>query len=548
MSGFNSNYFNRHLINDMRNALNSVFIEEEKTSARNLEQWRERQDSQRADRIATGQARNAAKNAERETARAAAAAAAAAPAAGTPAVGTPAAPVPQGAAGKNPPATNKTRDLPRAGQINTNPSDWEQLGGRPRSINNADGSFNISPAARAQAQTNRDAISTGRAETGSGLSRMARGADGRPVSSYVNPNSPEGRVEASIAAGKEPDLQRDPNTGRLDPTRSARNLDRDATAAGNVAFDASVENDLGIENASGMNKSELNRQTSDVVAQRTLDIDHKLRGDDIRTHGQMPAGAVGSNTQATRIARETDRRRISDLVRGNNRSVNLNPVGRGRDFSGGNAQQVGQLSEPTLAQPRRLPSNFVDPSTENQNERNAQQRDSQFSKPTAPKPTGSTPTAQTTSARTGTSNFNTAKEPPFNQPSFNTANEAPPQEVADTAAKSAVEEKEKKRIETATSTRTTSDAAKQYVLDRRLQDKRNAEDERAERAARFGPTPRPPSNFVDPSADRDLPMWNGTIGPNGGQRATPAGSTKSTIKPVSLTKPKTPPQTFFPMR
>jgi hypothetical protein len=46
----------------------------------------------------------------------------------------------------------------------------------------------------------------------------------------------------------------------------------------------------------------------------------------------------------------------------------------------------------------------------------------------------------------------------------------------------------------------------------------------------------------------DETMWNGTIGPNGGQRAKPADSPKPTLKVENTVKPKTPPQTFFPMR
>ena len=205
------------------------------------------------------------------------------------------------------PAATPTAVPRRDGQIDNNPV-LSPVNGRPLSINPNDGSFNISPAARAQAQTNRDAISTGRAETGSGLSRMARGADGRPVSSYVNPNSPEGRVEASIAAGKEPDLQRDPNTGRLDPTRSARNLDRDATAAGNAAFDTSVKTNLGIDNASGMSKSDLESKARDVRRQDTSRVEGEVRAADVKKNGQMPTDAVGSNTQAMRIAKEQARR------------------------------------------------------------------------------------------------------------------------------------------------------------------------------------------------------------------------------------------------
>jgi len=223
------------------------------------------------------------------------------------------------AAERNSAGTSAPKPAPAAvprrdGQIDNKPVMGRN--GRPLSINPNDFSFNISQAARDQAQSNRDAISNARAETGSGLSRMARGADGRPVSSYVNPNSPEGRVEASIAAGNEPDLQRDPNTGRLDPTRSARNLDRDATAAGNAAFDKSVKSNLGIDNASRMNTSELDRKARDVRKQDTSRVEGEVRAADAKL-GPMPTDAVGSNTQAMRIAKETERRRgFTDSLKG----------------------------------------------------------------------------------------------------------------------------------------------------------------------------------------------------------------------------------------
>lgn len=474
MSGFNSNYFNRHLINDMRNALNSVFIGEEQTSARNLEQWRERQDSQRADRIATGQANNAAAKvakAERETARAQMATAVPNPA-------TPPAAVVRG---------------PRAGEINTDSAKWEQKNGRPLSIN-PDGSFNISQKTLDQAQANRNP------ET----------AESPPRKRYVNPNSPEGRVEASIAAGKEPDMQRDRGGRIITNDRGVQDPDAVGYAAGQRAFDASIAADARAAKA-----------LKDLTIMNTRNEIPTKRGGSPQPSGKSSAPQLTGDALVASATDSLDRAALRHSA------VTSAPKpatpASFADTADGVRQSWGIRPSANIPQ---------DPNDGRNDENN-------FNR---------TPTAQTTSARTGTSNFNTANEAPFNQPSFNTANEAPPQEVADTAAKSAAEEKEKKRIETTTSARTTSDAAKQYVLDRRLQDERNAEDERAERAARFGPTPRPPSNFVDPSADRDLPMWNGTIGPNGGQRATPAGSTKSTIKPVSLTKPKTPPQTFFPMR
>jgi hypothetical protein len=221
----------------------------------------------------------------------------------------------------------------------------------------------------------------------------------------VNPNSPEGRVEASIAAKNEPDMQRDPNTGRLDPTRSARNLDRDATAAGNAAFDASVSTDLGIENASGMNRSELDRQTRDVVTQRTLDMDHKLRGDDIRTHGQMPAGAVDSNTQAAKQA--AARRRAKQ---DNDDLADSQALGSGqmtaalRNLSSKYAtMQTGP--QPGYVEPASAPAPAAQPKRANQANTPTDFADPNRPMQTAPKPAGSTPSASFADAVNGVRQF-----------------------------------------------------------------------------------------------------------------------------------------------
>lgn len=327
------NKLNAHLTQSLKESIYKI-MEEESTSARNLEQFRERQASNRAERQARGQEINAAK---RE----------------------------------------------RTAQINAKTA---ELGSRDNAMTalnkSADFQRLSGTASRGQGQQNTFGGENQRTETSSGVSRMARGADGRPVSSYVNQTTgAQARVAKDVASGKLP-----ASFGQYQGNRLPMDLAKERENAGNAAFDKSVEDDLDIENASGMNRSDLESKANEVVAQRTLNIDHRLRGDDIRTHGQMPPGAVGSNTQAVRIAKETERRRMADIFRGNNRSVNLNPVGRGRDFRGGNAQQVGQLSEPTLTQPRPRPSNLVDPSTQRQDERDAQQRDSQFSKPTVPKP------------------------------------------------------------------------------------------------------------------------------------------------------------------
>lgn len=242
------NKLNAHLTQSLKESIYKI-MEEESTSARNLEQFRARQDSNRAERQARGQEINAAK---RE----------------------------------------------RTAQINAKTA---ELGSRDKAMDTLSKSADFQrlsgTASRGQGQQNTFGGENQRTETSSGVSRMARGADGRPVSSYVNPNSPQGRVDADVKSDKLP-----ASFGEYQGNRLPMDLAKERENAGNVAFDKSVENDLDIDNASGMNRSELESKAKDVVAQRTLNMDMKLRKADIEQNGQMPAGAVGSNTQAAKQA------------------------------------------------------------------------------------------------------------------------------------------------------------------------------------------------------------------------------------------------------
>jgi len=509
MSGFNNNYFNRHLINDMRNALNSVFIEEEKTSARNLEQFRERQASDRADRIATGKANNAAKDAakaERAAARTAAEKPAPAPAS------APTAPAAAPAAAVR---------GPNAGKINTDPTNVTMGdNGRPRSIN-LDGSFNISPEAQVQAAANR---TPGPTET-------------PPRERYVNRNSPEGRVEASITAGKEPDLPRAPGNRIITNDRGVQDPDSVGYAAGQRAFDASIAADARASAKAAADARAAADDTEELEdsipnngglltqlrgAIRGQNNDRQEAGADARapkpatpaptapTAAQTtdtPAPTAPTAPIAARSSPQINTSGIPSRLR--NAFERLNQLDAPEAPTAPTAPTTGTPAQPTASSgdtvngvrqswqdspprpsqnirqdpnngrndvnnfnriPKPRPFNLVDPSTQRQDERDVQQRDSQFSKSTAPKPAGSTPSVQ----------------PPvkYGEGRSNSDKFVPPQ------------------------------------------------------------NPRSSSGM----ADNDLRMWNGTIGPNGGQRANPAGSTKSTVKPASTVKPKTPPQTFFPMR
>lgn len=126
---------------------------------------------------------------------------------------------------------------------------------------------------------------------GGGFS-VGRGVGGKPVitggSGYVSPNSAEARVRADVEAKKLP-----ASFGDYQGNRLPMDLAKERENAGNAAFDQSINDDLGIENASKMNRNELESKAKDVVAQRTLDLDQKLRSKDYEDNGEMPNVKVG---------------------------------------------------------------------------------------------------------------------------------------------------------------------------------------------------------------------------------------------------------------
>jgi len=519
MSGFNNNYFNRHLINDMRNALNSVFIEEEKTSARNLQQSRERLDSDRAERQARGKANNAAK-AEQAAARKAAAAAPAAP---TAAGATPAAPAAAGAPATPVAAPAAAQRGARAGEINTDSTKWEQLQGRPRSINQ-DGSFNISQETLDRAQANRNPDPT---ET---PTRQR----------YVNPNSPEGRVNADVKSGKLP-----ASFGQYQGNRLPMDLAKEREDAGNAAFDTSVKDNLGIKNASGMNRSELDRQTRDAARRNIeteLNMAKELNGEGLDKQYPSisttdPAGVakvkadriaaaavrVADADAEYRLARQTaDAKRSADAANTAAKSSPAAPKAAtpAPAASSGDQRKFGELSIP---------------GTSNLN--------AGTKAPAAPAAAPAAPAASSGDQRKfgelsipGTSNLNAGTKAPA----------APTAPTAPTAAE------QQQRFDNWDSGKsgnpkgTPNDSVSRQVgYD--VESSRNRTSEalrQSQRAEELVNKSKESKKVVE----SNLSMWNGTIGPNGGQRAKPAGSPKPTLKVENTVKPKTPPQTFFPMR
>ena len=74
----------------------------------------------------------------------------------------------------------------------------------------------------------------------------ASGRTIKPNSSfrYVNPNSPEGRIEASIAAGNEPDMKRDSSGRIITNARGVQDPNAVGYAAGEKAYQETLRSEL----------------------------------------------------------------------------------------------------------------------------------------------------------------------------------------------------------------------------------------------------------------------------------------------------------------
>ena len=221
------NNLNDHVTQNLKESIYKI-LEEGPTSERNLAQFRERQAASRAERQARGQEINAARR-ERNAQIAA--------------------------------ETAKQGGY-RYGALQTlnKNVEFQKLS---------------ATANRGQGQQNTIGGEHQRTETSSGVSRMARGADGRPVSSYVNPNSPEGRIEASIAAGNEPDLPRDPRTGRLySGNRTPMQNQDDVNYIGKQAYDKSIGFDT-----TGMNQQQIRDRVRERVRQNTAQVRSEVQAE-----------------------------------------------------------------------------------------------------------------------------------------------------------------------------------------------------------------------------------------------------------------------------
>lgn len=247
------NNLNDHVTQNLKQSIYKV-LEEGPTSERNLQQFRERMAANRAareERAKEFQKQKAAEAAARNTPQAKAERA-------------------KRAEESKAKQAEFARTHPNAGKISYNPNSKASI--------NPDGSFNISPQQQAQAQVNRDAVAAGRAQDAERTARLGvppqqavqgYDASGRTIKpnpnfKYVNPNSPEGRIEASIAAGNEPDLPRD-SSGRI--VTNAKGV-QDPNAVGYAAGQAEYDKSLGFSTA-GMSQQQIRDQVRQRVATNT---------------------------------------------------------------------------------------------------------------------------------------------------------------------------------------------------------------------------------------------------------------------------------------
>jgi hypothetical protein len=222
------NNLNNHVTQNLKESIYKI-LEEGPTSERNLAQFRERQAASRAERQARGREINAAR---------------------------------------------AERKAQIAAEMSKN-----VLGDRQDALNTLNQNVEFqrlsATASRGQGQQNTIGGENQRTETSGGVSRMARGVDGRPVSSYINPNSAEGRIEASIAARNEPDLPRDPRTGRLySGNRTPMQNQDDANYAGKQAFDKSIG-----FNTTGMTQNQIRDAVRERVRQNTAQVTGEVKAE-----------------------------------------------------------------------------------------------------------------------------------------------------------------------------------------------------------------------------------------------------------------------------
>lgn len=194
-------FFNSNMINSLRSSLDKISLQEERTSARNLAQFRERMAANRERREAEAQERRAAETA-REAER-----------------NTPEAKAARERQQEERRTESRDRKTQQQIELTRTNMDRRSRGEAPlkagdirydpnsKASINPDGTFNISPEQQAQANQNRRDMEVAREQE-----RQARNPQRREpqpgqvggAGGYINPLSPEGRVVGQIQRGELP--------------------------------------------------------------------------------------------------------------------------------------------------------------------------------------------------------------------------------------------------------------------------------------------------------------------------------------------------------
>jgi len=221
-------FFNSSMINSLRSSLDKISLQEQRTSARNLQQYRERMAANRERREAEAEERRAARK-EQEAAKEAER-------------NTPEARAARERERRERRKRGEIRKAEEQTELTKTNKDREARGEAPlkagdirydpnsKASINPDGTFNISPKQQAQADQNRRDMEVAREADRQARNPQRRepqpGQVGGP-GGYINPNSPEGRVVGQIQRGELPpdvlDTTRDSHRRAIDAVNASPN-------------------------------------------------------------------------------------------------------------------------------------------------------------------------------------------------------------------------------------------------------------------------------------------------------------------------------------
>jgi hypothetical protein len=113
--------------------------------------------------------------------------------------------------------------------------------------------------------------------------QQAQSRPSAPRKPYINPNSPEGRIEAQIKAGTMPDIWERDSAGRIIPGQGVRggklpmDLEAENRAAGDAAADKALK-DAGYDiKTAGKTREQLGKEIGDIFAKRMSEEEAKAR-------------------------------------------------------------------------------------------------------------------------------------------------------------------------------------------------------------------------------------------------------------------------------